>query len=158
MPPIAFLKRSNVADKGADFPVSLRQASAGEGSLKCGMRSVAERHLRRMFAGAPGDSFGLRDFRFSRPQACPLVGTIAKWLALRASTRAPPVGARFHFLHNWTLLENDWFAHSNSMLDGVTDCLGRSKRKTDPKSLKIHLASARNFATLTGPFSVLGEV
>ena len=65
-----------------------------------------------MFAGAPRDGFGFFDFGFQRAHAGAFVRTIAEWLALRTSARAPPIGAGFDFLDDGTFLEDGWFVHN----------------------------------------------
>ena len=39
------------------------------------------------------------------------MGPIAKWLALRTATSAPPVSAGFNFLNDGRFLVNNWFRH-----------------------------------------------
>src|SRR4051812_6637447 len=75
------------------------------------MRTIAKGHRPGMLAGAPGDGLRLFNHYFLRLQSSPGVGAIAKGLALRPATGAPPIHAGLDFLHDWTFLKNDRFTH-----------------------------------------------
>src|ERR1041384_6612671 len=69
-------------------------------SAQLGVAAVAERLGFGMFAGAPGHGFLFENLDLLRRQSGALVRTVAKWLALRSTTSAPPIGARFDQLDN----------------------------------------------------------
>src|ERR1043166_3108785 len=75
------------------------------------MAAVAERLVFGMFAGAPGHGFLFENLDLLPREAGALVRTVAKRLALRAATGAPPIGARLHELNNGKFLGWDWVRH-----------------------------------------------
>ena len=75
------------------------------------MRSIAEGHVVRMLAGAPGNRLRLFDLDLLRLETGAGMRAVAKWLTLRASASAPPIGARFDFLHDGPSLKDDGFCH-----------------------------------------------
>ncbi len=75
------------------------------------MRAIAERHRLGMFAGAPGDGFLFRDFRFQRAEAGSFMRAVAKRLAFGTPASAPPISPRLDELHDGRFLKNNGVGH-----------------------------------------------
>jgi hypothetical protein len=80
------------------------------------MGTVAKRLVLRMFASAPGHRFGLGNVGFDWPETASFVRAVAKRLRFGPPAGTPPIGRRFHLLHERKLLDNDRFAHEANVI------------------------------------------
>src|SRR5262245_54372944 len=107
-----------------------------------------------MFATAPSDVLSLCDFDFPRFEAGPLMGTITKGLCLRASARAPPVGAGLDFLHEgFSLAYDDGFAHGPTLRNSkerVNTCVDL----TTWNSRSSYPADVKRLSSNSSPFEL----